>query len=61
MDAQTRQLVRRLQRDEDAERKQRVARLVRALNGVGKNFHNEELTQIESIAFRAYGRVQLEK
>jgi hypothetical protein len=53
------QLIARIQAKEDRERTARCRRLVRALKAVPTRFHHDELTQLEAIIERVYGRAEL--
>lgn len=52
-------LIRSIQIKQNSERAQRCRRIVRAINGVTIRFHDQELSELEEIVERAYGRTKL--
>lgn len=54
------QLIRRLQKEETAERSARVDRVIRGLRKHGSKLFNHELTAIEAAVHPAIGRVALD-
>jgi len=56
-DKKTQILIERMQRKEDRERARRISRIKTAV--AQADFHDAELTAIETIVFGAYGRTKL--
>ena len=57
MDTATKKLIGKIQRNEDAELRQRLNRALRALKKYGPRFHKVELTNLENAIEPAIGRV----
>lgn len=53
------ELIRRIQAKQDREHKRRCRRIIKAINGVTTKFYDTELTELEGIVERAFGRVKL--